>query len=192
MEYIPKNITLTGSILVASPTTNPDSYFAKAVIYIVSHHKEGSVGLVVNHPIKSLPKNLYIKNSWDIDGEDIKFENIKSYAGGPIDIEKGFILHSTDYEKNILEKNKGVCLSSNLEVLKDIQNGKGPKDSLFLFGYCGWGPGQLEKELKRNMWLVLNHDLSIIFNKFDYEKWPLAMKCMHINPSYYSTEIGNC
>jgi len=183
---------LAGKTLVSSPSTDPNSYFAKSVIYIVKHDADGAIGLIVNYPIRNLPKNLHIRNSWDQDGEDFKFNQIRSYIGGPVDVDKGFILHSNDYVKNVIEKNTSIFLSSNIEVLKDIQKGMGPKNSLFLFGYCGWDKNQLEQEIRDNMWLISDSDEKTIFKENDNSKWDSAISKLNIDPAYYSNTAGNC
>ncbi|MEQ9115835.1 MAG: YqgE/AlgH family protein [Rickettsiales bacterium] len=187
-----KFYNLAGKILISAPSTDPHSYFAKSVIYIAKHDHDGAIGLIVNQPVNNLPKNLYIKNSWDQDGEDLKFDHIQSYIGGPVDVEKGFILHSNDYTKNVLEKNKEIYLSSNIEVLKDIRKGTGPKESLFLFGYCGWDKGQLEEEIRENLWIICESDENTIFKVNNNEKWKQAINKLNIDPAFYSTAAGTC
>jgi putative transcriptional regulator len=189
MKY---NNSLSGKILIASPSTEPDSLFHQSVIYVVKHDKNGAIGLIVNQPIKNLPDNLHIKNSWDIDGEDLKFNDIKSYMGGPVDLDKGFVLHTNDYQKNIIDKKGSISLSSNIEVLKDISLGNGPLKSLFLFGYCGWDKGQLEEELESNQWLTSHSSVNTIFDEQDKLKWQKAIKEMKIQPAFYSSETGHC
>jgi putative transcriptional regulator len=186
------NGNLTGKIIISTPSTVPESYFAKSVIYILRHNNDGTIGLVINNPITFLPSNLRIKNLWKQGGEEIKLEKIRPYAGGPVEIEKGFILHSNDYESNVLEKNKAIYLSSNINVLRDIALGKGPKNSIFLFGYCGWSQGQLENELKNNMWILVEQDTDLIFKTADKLKWYNAINQLKINPSYYSNFSGSC
>lgn len=189
---ISTNSSLAGKIIISTPSANPDSYFAKSVIYIVNHGKDGAVGLVVNRPIKDLPSNFRIQNSWD-NNQSLVVDRIKSYVGGPVNTERGFVLHSNDYQKNVIDVNKSVCLSSNIDVLKDISVNKGPKQSLFLLGYCGWEANQLEEEIQDNAWLVVEQDLGLIFNTADAFKWDFAMQRLNITPAYYhSHNVGHC
>ena len=80
-------------------------------------------------------------------------------------MERGFFLHTNEYNKNLLFNpiNDGLAVSSNLQIIQDISNGVGPKQSLFIIGYTGWGADQLEFELENNLWIVSEPNLDLIF-----------------------------
>ena len=100
------------------------------------------------------------------------------HYGGPVEFDKGFVLHSDDYksdkEKTILKDN--LVLSSNKEILKDLSLGKGPSKFIVLIGYSGWSSQQLNKELKENSWLIANVNKNILFSKNYDLKWKNAFK----------------
>jgi putative transcriptional regulator len=90
---------------------------------------------------------------------------VRIFAGGPVQPELGFVIHSTDYrEPGTIDINARVALTANREVLRDIGNAKGPKQSLIAFGYAGWGPGQLEGELARRDWAIAPGESRLIFD----------------------------
>ena len=89
----------------------------------------------------------------------------------------GFILHSNDYNSDhTLNVSKKVKLTCSTEIINDIANNKGPKNFFISLGYSGWGPGQLEKELKENSWINLSEELDLLFNINSEQKWKKALK----------------
>jgi putative transcriptional regulator len=105
------------------------------------------------------------------------------YLGGPVEQERGFILHTLEYNKNLLLRvNKGLVLgvSSNLEILKDIASGIGPHHSLFVLGYTGWSAGQLEDEIQKGNWIVSDSSTDLIFTDNSEDKWYNALSKLGI------------
>ena len=113
-----------------------------------------------NHFIENSNKNLAIQKKHTV------------FFGGPVEFKSGFLLHSTEYEiKNTsLKIDNNFCLTNDTKALSDIFEGNGPVSSLFMLGYAGWYPGQLEKEIKEDSWLVVNADPELVFNKSHSEK----------------------
>ena len=66
-------------------------------------------------------------------------------------------------------------MTNDTKALSDIFEGNGPVSSLFMLGYAGWYPGQLEKEIKEDSWLVVNADPELVFNKSHSEKYNLFL-----------------
>ena len=176
MEEKNKNYcSLEGKFLIASPNIS-DPRFSQTLIYMISDSINGSMGIIVNRPAI----NLNLRNIFfDFKNFDIKKD--KEYIihyGGPVEFDKGFILHSNDYktkeEKTFLKNN--LVLSSNKKILKDLSYGKGPSKFIVAIGYSGWATNQLAEELKTNSWLVANLNKNILFSK-DYKlKWKNALK----------------
>ena len=168
--------SLSGKILAAAPQVSPKSYFAKRVIYLVKHGlNDGAIGLIVNQPLVQNTNDMFVKYKTqthpDTVVDKISLGKVTTYAGGPLEGETGFILHA-DCPKNDEE----IYISSSLQLLKSILKGKGPKQSMFLFGYCGWEHGQLEEEIKNNIWLVLDADKKLIFDTNNVSKWKRSAK----------------
>ena len=163
---------LTGQLLVASPRIG-DPRFARTVIYMVSHDEDGALGLVVNKAFGSGPMEKFLKG-FDIDPGQIKGD-IRLHYGGPVDPSAGFVLHTADYRgPSTRVVNATMALSTEMNVLKAIAEGHGPRHSLFALGYSGWGPGQLEGEIARGDWFSAPADENLIFDDDLKTKWERA------------------
>ncbi len=164
---------LTGKLLVATASMG-DPRFKKTVIYIVRHDTKGAMGLVINRVIGKLPLAKLLagfgKESGGINGE------IDIHYGGPVQRRLGFVLHSPDYAlKDTTVVNGEVALTRDLDILRAISAGKGPKRSLFAFGYAGWAPRQLEGEIARKDWVTVPGDAKFVFDGKPETKWRRAM-----------------
>jgi putative transcriptional regulator len=165
---------LTGQFLIASPRIG-DPRFAETVIYMLNHDAQGALGLVVNRVIGQGPLDKFLKG-FGIDAGD-RGGTIDLHYGGPVESGRGFVLHTTDYQDaNSKPVDGRVAWTVQLDVLKAIAEGKGPQKSLLALGYAGWGPGQLEGELKRGDWLTAPADEDILFGEDQATKWQRATK----------------
>lgn len=183
---------LSGKILIASPYMLQGDVFHKSLIYVLSHTPEGSIGLIVNHPVNRMPmKSLFKALDKDMEvGGDL---SLPIYLGGPIELEKAFLLHSGEYDKNLLFKfQDNLAVSSNAEILKDLAKGSGPASSMFIVGYTVWKQGELETELEDNFWLVTDCDKDLIFSEMNDQKWNTALKKLGIEDSQFASQIGHC
>ncbi len=179
--------TLAGKLLVAAPSM-PEGYFAHSVVYMLQHDETGAMGVVVNIPMGVLPfasifEGLGIEPG--IDG-DLADKPVRVYSGGPVDAAQGFILHPDEYldgndRDDTLIGAGGLALSMSIELVRSIAAGEGPERSLLLFGYAGWGPGQLEQELKRDDWVAVTSDENLVFDSDDGTKWRRAMDRLEID-----------
>jgi putative transcriptional regulator len=164
---------LTGQLLVATPEMR-DPRFVETVIYVVKHDAEGAFGLVINRPLAKGPIEDLLKG-FGIDSSNAKGEIIVHY-GGPVSPRAGFVLHSDDV---ILEDSakvaNGIAMTSDPKLIEAIAQGKGPRQSLFIMGYAGWAPGQLEGELLAGSWFVVSGDKALIFGQDADRKWRQAM-----------------
>lgn len=179
--------SLTGSFLV-STTQMPDPRFEEQVIYICAHNKEGAMGLAINKP------NLAFSMAEVLRGADlpVPHEDLPPiYVGGPVELESAFILYHSDYRTEYqLEVTETVSISRETKVLEDIALGRGPEKYLFLLGYTGWGPGQLERELVDDGWLTVPANDHIIFDMDSEEKWKAAAMQYGIDISTFGDVIG--
>ena len=179
--------SLQGNFLIATPQM-PDPRFQEQVIYICSHtDSEGAMGLVVNYPSAYSLSEIF--KSANIDVADSDWPHI--YIGGPVEVETAFFLYSSDYfTEQSLTISDDVSMSRNPQILNDIAKGGGPEHYLFVLGYAGWAPGQLESELKVNGWLTLPAEIDILFNTPDDLKWKKAAEKYGIDISLFSDQIG--
>jgi len=185
---------LSGKILIASPFVLYGDVFHRSIIYVLSHTKDGSIGLIVNHLVnqvkfKSLFKLIKDNNFGNLDDN----LTIPVHLGGPVELERGFFLHSSEYDRNVLfQFQDNLSVSSNVDILKDIAHGSGPKDSLFMIGYAGWEAGQLEFELENNLWIISNYNQSLIFSDPPETKWQKALNYLGIENSQFASKLGHC
>lgn len=164
---------LTGQLLVATPDIQ-DPRFAESVIYMVKHDAEGAMGLIINKPIaKGQIDDLLKSSGRKTQGSQ---KNIVIHYGGPVGQQQGFVLHTDDYSIDSTTKvSNGIAMTADVKMLEALAGGKGPRQSLFILGYAGWAPGQLEAELKTNSWFILPGDKVLIFGADADKKWRQAM-----------------
>jgi putative transcriptional regulator len=164
--------SLAGQFLVASPSMG-DPRFDRAVILMVRHGQDGALGIVINKPLGERP----LANLLEIFGE--KGSNaagqVRIFAGGPVQPELGFVVHTADYRRSgTLDVDGRVAMTSSREILRDIAASQGPKKSLIAFGYAGWAPGQLEGEMERRVWSTAPADETLIFDEDREKVWESA------------------
>ena len=165
--------SLTGKILVASEGM-PDPRFQETVILLVDHDANGAFGLVVNKP-SAIGPIAALLDELGIEADEYGFDvqgSVTLHYGGPVEPDRGFILHSADYEVDGTQQvSSGIALTFSSEVLVDIALGQGPRRSLIIFGYSGWGPAQLEGELARGDWTVTDADPDLVLGTDHESKW---------------------
>ncbi|MBX9842851.1 MAG: YqgE/AlgH family protein [Xanthobacteraceae bacterium] len=170
----PQGQFLTGQFLVATPEMG-DPRFRETVILMVRHNKDGAMGLIINRPAGDQKLSRILQDLGD-SGEGVTGD-LPLYLGGPVQPELGFILHTTDYRRaGIIDVNGTVAVTATKEIIRDIAAGNGPKKFMLVFGYAGWGPGQLEGELKRNSWYTTPFDLPLIFDMDRDRVWERAVE----------------
>ena len=163
--------------LIASEKMN-DNRFKKTVIVMLENDKDGAFGLVVNKPIGLIPLALLIDPSLNTSEERKMLYKIEIpiFWGGPVEVEKISVLHSTEYQSTTTKNYGDISISQDYNILFDITKNKGPKKSLVILGYAGWGAGQLEGEMERDHWILSDIDLNITFDKDSNTKWNKAFK----------------
>jgi putative transcriptional regulator len=166
--------SLAGQLLVASPSMG-DRRFARTVILMVRHDKEGAMGLVINRPAGERPLAELLKAF----GETIPEATgrVRIFVGGPVQPELGFLLHSADYRRpDTIAIGASIAMTTSRDIFRDMAAGAGPGKSLLAFGYSGWGPGQLEGELAANAWFTASADAALIFDADRERVWELAVE----------------
>ena len=153
-----------------------DSRFEKTVICMLEHDSEGAFGLVINKPMGSIPLAMLIdpKLSSSDQREKLYGINILVFWGGPVEVKKIFVLHSSEYQSKSTKNYGGISISQDYNILFDIAEDGGPEKSLVILGYSGWRAGQLENEMERDDWILSDLDPDIIFEKESIKKWPKA------------------
>lgn len=204
---------LTNQLLIALPNIR-DPRFERAVIYICTHNEDGCLGLRVNSPSEDLTigDTLAQLNLPELDIEALKKNNSISTQiddftiempphlfdmpvmnGGPVEHNRGFILHSQEYnlDEETIEISETVSMTSTSRILSDISLGQGPKKICFAIGYVGWQAGQLEEEIAANYWMIVDADDDIIFDHNFEEKYDLSLKILGIKPEMLNSLTQN-
>ena len=165
--------SLVGRFLVAAPSM-PDERFQKSVVFICKHDDDGALGIIVNNKVDDLPLGQVYKQ--------LGIEAAKTTAetpvlfGGPVETSRGLVLHSADYKrKETLLIEGGMALTPSLEILKDMAEGSGPKQAWLALGHSGWAPGQLDREMQDNAWLVVDANAALVFDADFDAKWQRAL-----------------
>src|SRR5271169_380768 len=169
----PDIASLTGQLLIAAPTIG-DPRFAHTVILMVRHDNEGALGIVINRPVgeRSIAALLEATGHDDPGVAGI----LRVFAGGPVQPELGFVVHSAEYRRaETVDVDGRVAMTASRQVLLDIGHSQGPEKSLFALGYAGWGPGQLDGELARHNWFTTPEEPKLVFDDDRGNLWDDAM-----------------
>lgn len=181
--------SLAGKLLIASPAIE-DPRFSRAVILICAHNEDHAMGIVLNKPSDEGPLSELL-DQLGVDGEQAP-ANAHILIGGPVSRERGFVLHSEDYDSEGATLNvcEGVCLTATRDVLHAITSGEPPERFVVALGYSGWGPGQLEMELAANVWLVGEADTALVFDPSLDTKWSRALARIGVSPDRLQVSGG--
>jgi putative transcriptional regulator len=188
---------LDGQLLVAMPGMT-DQRFARSVIYLCAHSEEGAMGIVVNQParVKNFP-DLLVQLQVIAPQERISLprgaEEIQVLSGGPVQTDRGFVLHSPDFflDNSTLPIDDGVSLTATIDILRAIAAGEGPDRALLALGYAGWDAGQLEEEIQRNGWLHCPADPALLFDRDLNGKYTRALRSIGIDLERLSSSAGH-
>ncbi|NIY80950.1 MAG: YqgE/AlgH family protein [Rhodobacteraceae bacterium] len=185
----PVSSDLTGKLLIAMPGIG-DPRFENAVVFMCAHSDEGAMGLMINKrseeiAVADVLDQLEIRPSPDMRPLPVHF-------GGPVEVGRGFVLHSTDYDADhaSMSVSHDYAMTASREILRDMALGGGPLERLLCLGYAGWGPGQLEGEISQNGWLSCDADRDIIFATPDAQKWEAALNSLGVSPALLSGDAG--
>ena len=188
---------LDGQLLIAMPAMG-DPRFARSVIYMCAHSPEGAMGIIINHrapniDFTELLEQLNIVPEAERISLPSAVDAMSVYLGGPVEVGRGFVLHSADYYKadSTLPIDESVCLTATIDILRDIAKGSGPDKALLALGYAGWAPGQLENEIQANGWLHCAADLELIFDPRVDRKYTQALGKIGIDPVRLVNDSGH-
>jgi putative transcriptional regulator len=169
----PGRRSLTGRLLVATDTLR-DPRFARSVIYVVRHDTQGAFGLVINVPMGEVSFERVLR-PFDL-AVPPGSGNVRVHYGGPVDGQRGFVLHTPDWTvEDTTVVDGGFALTGDPRALQAIARGQGPRRALFFLGHAGWAPGQLEAEMTTGAWGVAPADERLVFEEDPAQKWIEAM-----------------
>ena len=175
-------------LLIAMPGME-QGFFHRSVVYLCAHSDAGAMGIVINQKLPDIDfKDLLAQLS--LPRSELSMEPIVHF-GGPVETGRGFVLHSTDFMRDdTVRINDRMAITGTIDILRALAEGRGPERSIFALGYAGWGPGQLEEELRANAWLTMPADDEVMFETALSRKWDAAMTRLGINPATLSSHSG--
>jgi len=180
---------LTGQLLVAMPSML-DPRFEKTVLLMCAHGPEGAMGIVLNRLFGEISfQGLLTQLNVQIGPQT---PEVPIHYGGPVDPVRGFVLHTTDYNRTgTTEITPTIALTATVEILQTIADGEGPQRSTLALGYAGWSPGQLETEIQANGWLTTPPDEDIIFDADMESKWSRALNKIGVSADMLVGDVGH-
>ena len=186
---------LANQFLIAMPGM-VDPNFAGTVIYLFEHTERGAMGLVVNRPTEVDLATLFDKIELKLEIAPLLGQPV--YFGGPVQIERGFVLHEPTTEvaySSSLAVPGGLTMTTSKDVLEAVAAGAGPSKFLMTLGYAGWSAGQLEEEITLNGWINVplsrEQMVNIIFDTPSSERYERTMSHLGFDPSHLSGEAGH-
>ena len=196
MDFFTEDVShLANQLLIAMPGMLDDQ-FAGTVVYVCEHNPQGAMGLVVNRPTNLELKDLFDRIELKL--EITPLEKQPVYLGGPVQTERGFVLHPQADDirySSSLTVPGGLAMTTSKDVLEAVSTGHGPEQFLMTLGYAGWSAGQLEDEISKNGWLNVSTNLDdikkIIFETPYEQRYEKVMNIIGIDPSHLSGDVGH-
>ena len=178
---------LTGQFLIAMPQMD-DSRFRNAVIFMCSHDDDAAMGVVINQAmdglyLDSLAEQIGI-------GTPRFWGETPVFNGGPVEPSRGLVIHSSEHVlPDSITISDRMAMTSNIKIINEIANGHGPQDFLVTLGHASWTAGQLEQEIRNNVWLTMPFQRDLLFSDKIDTIWPscysrLGISAAHISPFY--------
>ncbi len=180
---------LTNQFLIAMPGMQ-DLNFSQTVTYICEHGEQGAMGIVVNRPTNLQLNDIL--DQLDITEIDLKSGEESIFIGGPVQPERGFVLHGDDSDwDSTMQVAPNISVTTSKDILESIAAGRGPDHHLVALGYAGWASGQLEDEISANAWLSGPADSQIIFNTPVELRWKAAARLLGVDLDLISGDTGH-
>jgi putative transcriptional regulator len=181
---------LSGRLLIAMPGIG-DPRFERSVVFLCAHDEEHAIGLTVNRPLDGLT----LESLFEKIGVDRPIRRVADEAvlmGGPVERERGFVLHTDDYlcDGVSMPVKDGLALTTTKDVLEALTGEAAPRRAFLALGYSGWGPGQLEREVRESVWLVCDADETLLFGDDHDHKWAHALGKLGVTPAMLAMEGG--
>lgn len=181
--------SLANYFLIAMPMMKDDN-FSKSVIYVCEHHVQGTVGLIVNRP---MPFSLgLVFDQLQIDPINLSSKNLPLLYGGPIQPERGFVIHRPlGIWQSSLSLRDGVTVTTSNDIIRAIAKDAGPLDALVTLGYSAWSEHQLEQEVMDNVWLVCPYKPEILYEVPFAQRWEYAGSTIGVKMNLLTGESGH-
>ncbi len=182
--------SLKNHFLIAMPSLT-DPYFKRSVVYLCEHDDKGAMGFIINFPVKLTLQEL-LNNVETISHQPEPPLLNPVFLGGPLELERGFVLHSPLKDNSqSTQLNEQLMMSNSNAVLSTLGTKDEPDSYMVTLGYASWDSGQLEKEMNDNHWLTIESENDIIFNTPAEQRWSESLHRLGINPEQLTTTIGH-
>lgn len=181
--------SLKDHFLIAMPSLN-DSEFGHSITYVCEHTEQGAMGIVINHPTELHLDEIF--SHLDL-AEEGRSHPDSIVAGGPVQTDRGFVLHRGSAENwdSSLQVSENISLTTSQDILAAMAHDEGPEEALVALGYAGWSAGQLEQEIANNAWLTTPADSHIIFKTPFEDKAAAAAAQLGIDLALISPDAGH-
>ena len=189
-ERAVERINLTNQFLIAMPGM-ADPTFSGTVVYLCDHSERGALGLVINRPTDIDLKSLFDRIDLSLEIEPLL--HLPVYFGGPVQTERGFVLHdsTSQHYTSSISIPGGLEMTTSKDVLEAVAQGQGPTRFLLTLGHAGWGAGQLEDEISRNGWLTVEAEPAVMFDTPAEQRFEAALLLLGVTLSMLSGEAGH-
>jgi putative transcriptional regulator len=178
---------LTGQLLLAMPGIG-DPRFEKAVIAVCMHDERGALGIGIGRLAPRLGFHALLEQ-FDIPAGNSPDAPV--HLGGPVDPQRGFVLHSLDWGgQDTIEVDGRFALTNTIDVLRAVGEGKGPSRWLAALGYAGWDEGQLDDEMTRHGWFTVQATDALLFDTPVEQRWGAAFQSAGVDPRLLSASAG--
>ncbi|MBL1260491.1 MAG: YqgE/AlgH family protein [Thiotrichaceae bacterium] len=186
---MPEQLILTDHFLIAMPALHDPNFF-HSVTYICEHNADGAMGITINRPLDIALGEILRQTETPC--EDDAINNATIFLGGPVQNERGFVIHRPhgEWDASLMVSDE-ICVTSSKDILEAIAAGKAPQDCLVALGYAGWSEGQLEHEIAENAWISVPAAGNIIFNTPYNQCWEAAAAQAGIDLNRLSNDIGH-
>ena len=189
--------SLKNHFLIAMPDLL-DPNFYQSVTYIIEHDEQGAMGMVINHPLEVDFDELFshldipITKPKNISKTDNFIGHKKVMSGGPVQVERGFIIHSPEgvWDATMMLSDD-IAVTTSHDILTAISKNEGPTELEVILGYAGWEAGQLDQEMLENSWLSVEASPEILFRTPHANRWKAAAKLIGIDISQLSSATGH-
>ena len=188
---------LNGQLLIAMPTMQ-DPRFARSVVYMCTHTKDGAMGLIINQRANNISfPELLVQARIVREGSEHSVppavQAMHVHVGGPVETGRGFVLHTAEFQgkDSTVSIDETMSLTATIDILRAIAKGRGPVRSLLALGCSGWSAGQLEREMQANGWLHCSSDPDLVFDPALERKYERALARIGVNPSHLVSQAGH-
>ncbi len=180
---------LTNQLLIAMPALD-DPHFARTVAYVCQHDAEGAMAVVINRPATFTLGEIL--SELELGDTRTPLGDTPVLLGGPVSVERGFVLHSIDERRwdSSIQPAADLMLTTSRDILAAIAQDQAPARFLFALGYAGWSAGQLERELRENAWLTAPADPALLFDVPPDQRWHAATASIGVDPTHLSSYAG--